>query len=360
MKRNRSHHTSSFAARAVTMKRCLIALYCAIFMGLSEASPVVNVYAWNGEIPKKLIQQFEKETGITVNFSTYDSNEILYAKLKSSRESIYDVILPSAYYVERMQKQHMLLKLDHTLLSNITNIDPFFTKNDYDSGNQYSVPMVWGSTGIFYNQTWAKKAPTQWSQLWDSQWKDQLLMLDDPREVFSIALMSLRYDPNDTNPKHIKEAYQKLLKLVPNIKLFASDGLTASMIDEDAIAGIAWNNDVYKAHIENKALRFVYPKEGFVIWVDCLAIPINPPHPTEAYQFINFILRASSSVQIAQNLGLAITNRAGKKQLSYEMRHNEVVYPSKKILTRGHIQRDVGEQAITLYNQYWQDLKLAF
>lgn len=324
------------------------------------ANKVVNIYAWSGEIPKKLIQQFEKETGIRVHFSTYDSNETLYAKLKSSKSSIYDVILPSGYYVERMRKQNMLTKLNHKQLSNIHNLDPFFTRNVYDIGNQYSIPLVWGTTGLFYNSKLAPKQPKRWDDLWQAQWKKQLLLLDDPREIFSVALMSLGFDANDTNPTHIQLAYEKLLQLVPNIKLFASDGVQAIMIDEDAPAGIMWNSDAYKAHKENPAIEFVYPKEGFVIWIDCLAIPKNPPHPKEAHAFINFMLKASSAAMIANDQGLAITNLAGKKLLSLPMQNNHMIYPLANTLKHGFVQQDVGEDVILLYNHYWQNLKLAF
>ncbi len=326
----------------------------------ATAAKVVNVYAWGGEIPRTVIQQFEKETGIRVNFSTYDSNETLYAKLKASRSSIYDVILPSAYFVERMKKQGMLTKLEHQQLPRLSNLSNRFQNNDYDKGNQYSVPLIWGATGIFYNHQHVKKPPMNWQQLWDPRWKNRLMLLDDSREVFAVALLSLGYKPNDDNPDHIKEAYQHLLKLIPNIKLFASDNIQSIMIDEDATTGMAWNGDAYKAHQENPQIEFIYPENGFVIWVDCLAIPKNPPHPEAAYQFINYMLKASSSVQIALKEGHAITNQAGINLLPEELKNNKTVYPPEHILQAGYFQRDVGEASLNLYNQYWQQLKLAF
>lgn len=325
-----------------------------------HANKVVNVYVWGGEIPKKVIQQFEHETGITVNFSTYDSNETMYAKLKASGKSIYDVILPSAYYVGRMQRQGMLTSLDQTRLPNLANLDERFSNNNYDPGNRYSVPLIWGATGIFFNRDFVKITPRTWSTLWQSRWRQQLMLLDDSREVFAIALMSLGFNPNDNDPKHIEAAYEHLLALVPNIKLFASDSIQAIMIDEDAIAGSAWNGDAFKAHAENNKIDFVYPNDGFVIWVDCLAMPLNPPHPDEAYQFINFMLQAETSAKIALAEGHAITNAKGRELLPKAISENKVVYPSAETLKRGHFQRDVGEETLALYNQYWQQLKLAF
>lgn len=324
------------------------------------ASPVVNVYVWGGELPKSLIQQFEHETGIKVNFSNYDSNEILYAKLKTGKQTIYDVILPSAYFVERMRKQGMLQVLDKSKLPNIQNVAKKFENNEYDPGNQYSIPIIWGVTGVFFNKQSIVSSPTSWSALWEKKWRHQLMLLDDSREVFAMALMSLGFSPNDSNPEHIKLAYEHLLKLIPNIKLFASDSVQAIIIDEDAAIGSAWNGDVYKANLENKAIRFVYPKEGFVIWVDCLAIPKNPPHPKEALAFINFILKPESSRQIALKEGHAITNAKGVDLLPLAIKNNPIIYPSEKIVEKGYFQRDLDEETLTLYNYYWEQLKLAF
>jgi spermidine/putrescine transport system substrate-binding protein len=328
--------------------------------GTSLAGRVVNVYVWGGEIPKVVLHQFERETGIKVNFSTYDSNETLYAKLRVSGKSIYDVILPSSYFVERMRQQELLTRLDRKKLPNLIHLDKKFSNSEYDPGNQYSVPLTWGATGIFFNKSLVANPPKTWRDLWQTHWRDQLMVLDDPRELFAIALLSLGFDPNDRAPEHIKAAYNYLLNLVPNIKLFASDSIQAIMIDDDAQAGFAWNGDVVKARQENNQVDFVLPNEGFMIWVDCLAIPINPPHPQEAYEFVNFLLKPESAVDIALVEGYAITNAKGWDQLPKQVRTNTIAYPPEEVLKHGYVQRDLGEDKLALYNQYWQQLKLAF
>ena len=342
------------------MKRWFILLLCCMLSHSIWANKVVNVYAWGGEIPKRVIQDFERETGIHVNFSTYDSNEILYAKLRSSQQSIYDVILPSAYFVERMKKQGMLTPIQPHKLSHIQNIDEPFKSNAYDPGNQYSIPLVWGATGIFYNQRLIKHPPKTWSALWNKHFRGKLMLPDDSREVFSMALMASKYSPNDSNPKHIEAAYRQLLALIPNIKLFASDGIQAMIIDEDAIVGAAWNGDAFKAHAENQTIQFIYPDDGFVIWIDCLAIPRNPPHPNEAYQFIDYMLKADTAARIALQEGHAITNRPGIALLPDAIRNNPNIYPSPTVLKRGHVQQDISNETLALYNQYWLAFKLDF
>ena len=326
----------------------------------AQAGKIVNIYVWGGEIPAEVIDEFERTTGINVNFSTYDNNETMYAKLKAGGQGIYDVIMPSAYFVERMKKQGMLAKLDKQRLPNLANLASQFINNNFDRDNHYSVPLIWGATGIFYNQALVTKVPAKWQDLWQSHWRGKLLMLNDSREVFAIALMSLGFPPNDSNPAHIKQAYEHLLKLIANIKLFASESVQAIIIDEDAIAGGVWNGDAFKAQIENKNILFKYPQEGFVMWVDCLSIPLNAPHPVEAYKFINFLLTPAISALIAQIEGYAITNAKGQALLPPAIHNNKLLYPSPTQLQRGHFQRDVGEETLLLYNQYWQRLKLVF
>lgn len=341
------------------MKKYFLITVLSLLSAVVQAKPVVNVYIWGGEIPKSLVHDFEQQTGIDVHFSTYDSNETLYAKLKASRSSIYDVVLPSAYFVERMRKQNMLTPLDHAQLPQLHHLLPQFRHHDYDQGNQYSVPLVWGITGLFYNQKNINPAPHAWKDLWDKRWRNQLMILDDARDVFAMGLMKIGYQPDDTNPRHIHEAYEALLALLPNIKLFANEGIQANMIDEDANMGIAWNGDVNKARAENPTMQFVYPKEGFVLWIDCLAIPKNPPHLHEAYAFINFMLEPEHAVQIALQEGHALTNQGAIKKLPLSLQQNPLLYPPAHILEKAHVQRDLGEEIMALYNQYWQTLKLS-
>jgi spermidine/putrescine transport system substrate-binding protein len=342
------------------MNRCVLLFITYFFSSLLFANNVLNVYVWGGIIPKSVIRAFEKETGIHVNFSTYDSNETLFAKLRASPKPIYDIILPSAYYVERMKRQGMLSALKHAQLPNLKHLSKHFSDNDYDPLNHYSVPLVWGATGIFYNQHWIKTPPASWMDLWNPQWKNQLLLLDDSREVFALSLISLHRSPNEKRLPSLREAFLHLKHLTTNIKLFASESIQALLIDEDALIGSVWNGDAYKAHQENPAIQFVYPTEGFVVWVDCLAIPAHAPHPKEALAFINFLLNPNVAAMIATSEGHAITNRSGIALLPKHIRNNPMIYPSDETLKRSHVQQDVGDHAIRVYNQYWQALKLSF
>src|SRR3990167_1094753 len=325
----------------MTILRLWVFLIFFLALPAFAAENVVNVYTWSGVIPDSVIQQFEKETGIKVNFSTFDSNEIMYAKLRAGKNPGYDIIEPSSYYIDRMRRQEMLEKLDKHKLSNFKNINPIFLNQTYDPRSNYSFPFIWGITGIFVNQDYFNPHNiTRWSDLWDKKYADELLMLDDSREVFSMALRVLGYSVNDDNPEHIKEAYLKLKELVPNIKVFNSS-IISILIDDYLTIGMAWNGDLFKAKKENSRLEFIYPDDGFVIWVDNFAIPKNAPHTENAYKFLNFMLRADVAKAVALDNSFPTANLAAQKLLPNDVKNNPTIYPSPTVLRRGEFQKDI-------------------
>ena len=330
------------------------------FPFISFAQPkTLNIYAYTGEIPDFVVQQFEKETGIKVNFSTYENNEMMYAKLRAARTS-YDIIMPSGYFIDRMRKKNMLEELDKTKLSNWKNLNPAFLHPAYDVKTEYSVPFIWGITGIFVNdQYYSPSTITTWKNLWENRFNDQLLMLDDTREIFSIALMTLHYPVNDQDKMHLKAAFLKAKSLMKNIKVFSTDTVVSIIIDEDVSAGVAWNGDVFKASQENPHIKFIFPKDGFIIWVDNFSIPKNAPHKEEAYTFINFILRPDIAKNIALATSYPIANLAGQELLPPEIRNNPMIYPPKNILQRGYFQTDLSDETLALYEKYWEELKMS-
>ncbi len=320
---------------------------------------VVNVYGWAGEIPDSIIQQFEKETGIKVNFSTYENNEIMYAKLRVTKNPGYDVILPYSSFVDRMRKQGSLEPLDKAKLPNFKNLNPVFLNQPFDPKSEYSVPFLWGITGIFVNTEYhdAKKIK-RWNNLWRRDYRNQLMLLDDMRDVFSMSLISLGYSCNDQNPEHIKAAFEKLQDLMKNVKVFSSDTITSTMIDEDATIGMAWNGDVFKASHENPHIVFIYPEEGFSMWVDNLSILKSAPHKDAAHAFINFLLRADIAEKVSIISGYPTANLAGQKLLPKDMRDNQIIYPSKETMKHGEFALDISEEALAIYERYWEQLKL--
>lgn len=344
----------------MTIKYLLVILLFLLAMQPVAASDnILNLYTWEGYIPKTVLREFEQETGIRVNHSTYVSNEVLYAKLIANPGVSYDVIMPSSYFVNRMIQQGLLQKLDRKKLLHLKNISSGFLNKEHDPHNEYSIPFLWNATGIAINTKYHNPHTVQaWSDLWRPQYRDQLLMLDDPREIFAVALLTMGYSVNERNPKHIAQAFNKLKNLMKNIKLFNTDAQRSIYLDEDITLGMGWNGDIYLAREENSALQFIYPKEGYVATLDCMGIPKEAKHVEQAYLFLDFILRPEIAKQISIYSGFSTTNSAAKALLPDKMRQDKMLYPDSEILARGQLLIDVGQKAATLYEKYFEWLKL--
>lgn len=331
-----------------------------LFLSFSanSAENILNLYGWSGYLPTEIANQFEKETGVHINYTSYDSNETMYAKLKADPNVGYDLVIPSTYFIDRMWQQGMLQKLDKSKLINLKNLNPELMNKNYDPHNAYSIPYVWGTTAIVVNQKYIDPSSVKnWDDFWQSRFKDQLLLLDDTREIFSMALMALGYSANETNPDHIKQAYYKLQQLMPNVKLFNDEAIQNIYIDEDAIVGMGWSGEIFQATQENSNIRYIYPKEGFVLWIDNLAIPVGAKHIENAYKFINFVLRADVAKKMSMITGYPTPNLAAFKLLPPEIQHNPIIYPDAKTLSRSQLQTDVGAAAV-LYEKYMELLKI--
>ena len=257
-----------------------------------SAAEKVYVYNWTEYIPEAVLQQFTKETKIKVIYTTYDSNETMYAKLKLVRGEGYDVVFPSTYFVNKMSREGMLQPLDHSLIPNIGELDSAVLDKEFDPGNVYSVPYMWGSTGIAVNTDIIDAAlVTSWRDLWSSEYKGQLLLQDDMREVFHMALKINGHSSNTRDPKEIEAAYNLLKELMPNVLLFNSDSPRLPYLAGEVNVGMIWNGEAWMAQQENKAITYVYPSEGANFWIDSFVVPKGANNVENAHKFIAFMLR---------------------------------------------------------------------
>jgi len=341
------------------MRKILFAsllLLCSGFAVAAEKATLV-LYNWSEYLPKKVLRQFTKETGIPVRYSTYDSNEAMYAKVKTVKGVGYDLLVPSTYYVDRMRREGLLQKIDKARLSNFSHLNPRLLNQPYDPNNDYSIPYLWGTTGIGYN---ANQIPagslTSWANLWDPAYKNKLLLLNDMREVFSMGLRTLGYPINTTDENQIRAAYEKLTELMPNVRVFDSESPKTKFLAGEVVAGMLWNGEVFQASQENPNIQYVYPKEGATMWVDSLVISAGARNIDAAHQFIDFVLRPEIAKQINEEVGYSSPNLAAIQLLPEKMRNNPAVYPSEEDLKNAEFQTDVGE-ALSIYDRYWQRLK---
>ncbi|MET0355192.1 MAG: extracellular solute-binding protein [Cellvibrio sp.] len=322
------------------------------------AKQKVVVYNWTEYLPESALQAFTKETGIEVEYATYESNEAMYAKIKLLDGKGYDVVVPSTFYVEKMRKEGLLQKLDKEKLKNISNLDPALLNKSYDPNNEHSLPYLVSATGIAINGKVVDATKiTKWADLWKPEYAGKIELMDEMRDNFYIGLRLCGFQNNSTNEAEIKCAYEKLKELLPSVKTFNSDAPKVPLIQGNVSIGAIWNGEAYKASLELENVQFVYPEEGAAFAIDSFVIPKGAANVDAAHKFIDFMLRAESAKAAIEDLGYTAPNLAGQALLDEKLRSNKTVFPSKEDFEKGSIHADVGDEVLAIYAKYWDMLK---
>ena len=302
-----------------------------------------TVYFYNcGDyIDEDLLAKFTKETGIKVDYSTYDTNEIMYQKLKSTPGS-YDLVIPSDYMIEKMIKEDMVEKLDFNNIPNYEYIDDTYKNLSYDPNNEYSVPYMWGTIGIIYDPAVVTEPVTSWDILWNTKYSGkQVIMFDSMRDTIAIGLDKLGYSINSTNPDEIAAATDELVKQKQTMDpLYYVDEVKDKMINGEAALATVWSGDAAYIMSENPELKYVIPEEGSNKWFDAMVIPKGSKNKENAEKLINFLTDPENSKQNVDYIGYSTPNKA-----TYEMLDDEVKksYPSKDVLDKCEIFVDLGD-----------------
>jgi spermidine/putrescine transport system substrate-binding protein len=339
------------------MRGLLLMLLLALPLAGATTPAEVRFFNWSDYLPEEVLERFTAETGIAVRYSTYDSNEGLYAKLKLLGGKGYDLIVPSTYFVDRMGREGLLLPLDRRQLPNIRHLDRHHLDKPFDPGNRYSLPYLWGTTGIAFDSRRFDPASIQsWADLWRPEFRESLLLSNDVREVFHIGLRVLGFSGNTTDADQIRRAYERLRQLLPNVRVFNSDAPLVLFTTGEIDIGMMWSGNAYRAQLENPALVYRCPREGCGLWMDNLAIPVGAANPEGAHRLIDFLLRPDIARLIAEKTRYASPNAAAVRQLPDNIRNNPIMYPPAEILEQGEYGTDVGP-AVTLYAEYWERLK---
>jgi spermidine/putrescine transport system substrate-binding protein len=316
----------------------------------------VIVYNWSEYIPEEALAKFTEETGIKVEYSTYDSNEVMYLKLKILRGRGYDVVFPSTYLVSRMRDEGLIQPLNHKLLDNMKHLDSRLMNRPYDSGNRYSIPYLWGTTGLGVNRSLLKEEKiNSWGDLWHKKWRDKIIMLDDMREVFHIALKINGHSTNTQNPDEIRAAYESLRSLMPNVKKFSGNPKEELESNNSPIA-LIFNGDLAIAKESNDAFEYIYPTEGTTTWLDSFVVPARAQNVRNAHAFINFMLRPEIAAMTAKEMGYATPNLVGKSLLPDETRQNPIIFQPPEKMSQSEYQKDI-RSVNRLYLLYWNRLK---
>lgn len=315
------------------------------------------IYNWGDYIDPDLLTKFTKETGIKVQYETFDSNEAMYTKVKQGGTT-YDILVPSDYMINKMIQEKLLVKLDKSQLKGLDNISPQFLGKSFDPKNDYSVPYFWGTIGIVYNEKLVKKAPQHWSDLWDKSYANDILLVDGAREVMGFGLNSLGYSLNTTEMSQLNQAKEKLTQLTPNVKAIVGDELKKYMIQGDAAIGVTFSGEASEMLSNNEDLRYVVPSEGSNLWFDNLVIPKTVKHKKEAYAFINFMLRPENAAQNAEYIGYATPNSKAKELLPEEVTSDTAFYPTAETMKNLEVYDNLGQYWLGVYNDLYLQVKM--
>ncbi|MBR3319604.1 spermidine/putrescine ABC transporter substrate-binding protein [Candidatus Saccharibacteria bacterium] len=306
----------------------------------------LNVLNWTSYIPNEVINNFEKEYGIKVNYGTYSSNEELLAKLTSSREGTYDLVFPSDYMVDLMISRNLLEPLDLKKLQNVNNLNTLFLGQSYDSDNSYSLPFLLATTVFIYDSTKIDRL-TSYKDLQNPELENDIVMLDDQRIVIGAMLNACGYNMNDVHEDHLESSLEFFNKIKPNIKAFDSDSPKTFFITKEVDAGLVWNAEAILAREENPELKISYPAEGFTLSMDNYTIVKGAKNIESAYLFIDYLLRPEVAQMIVDEYPYISTNKYVESLPEIEL---------KQILANGSYVENVGSD-IKKFDKLWAKYK---
>ncbi|AFV76297.1 spermidine/putrescine ABC transporter substrate-binding protein [Thermus oshimai] len=313
---------------------------------------------WADYIPEELVQKFEAETGAKVVLDTFESPEAMLAKLKAGADREFSLVVAPDYYVLQMAREDLLAPLDKGRLKNLAHLDPFFQDPPYDPGLQYSVPYLWGTTGLAYREDLVTGPVDSYAVFFDPEKAvGPFLLLDEMRETVGAALKYLGYSVNATDPKALEEAKALLLSAKARSVGFAG-GIEAlnRLLAGDAAVTLAYSGDVLQARQEDARLRYAIPKEGGTLWTDAMVVLKRGPAQDLAYRFIDFLLEPENAAALAEYTRYATPVAAAIPLLPEEMRQDPVVFPPEEVRSKLEYLKDLGPD-IALFDQVWTEVK---
>ena len=316
------------------------------------------IYTWAGYTDNELLEQFRQETGIEVVADVFDSNEVMLAKIQASGGGGYSIIYPSEYMVINMVQLGILRKLDHSRIKGLDQLFPNFRSPGYDPGNQYSVPLSWGTTGLVYNPNKLAQLPKDWDYLWENgqEISKRVTLPNDVREVMGATLSSLGYSYNSTDYKEIKQAYEKLVELKPTIASLNSDAWRTQILSGDLFMAMCYSSDATEVIDVNEELEYIVPDSGSSVWIDTLVIPSTAPNPEGAYAWINFMLKPEVAARICQRLYFSVPSQAAYKLLPEEVQNDYTLYPPESVIAKCEGLIPLEEEVSEIYDRFWTQL----
>jgi len=315
----------------------------------------VNVYIWTNYLPDEVVADFERRTGLDAQIDTYASNEALLEKLQSGVAD-YDVVVPSDYMLKILGPQGLLHPLDAARLPHRSSLDPRFLNQRFDPGNRWSLPYLWGTTGIGYDRRKAGEV-TSWGALFDPRHAGRILMLDDEREAFGAALRLDGRSINERDPRALERAAARLKAQKRLVRAYNSSDFANLLATGDVDLAQGYDGELAKVVAKDRGrLAYVVPREGGTLWIDNLAIPKNARHLAAAHAFIDYVLEPQVAARIVAGVRYASANRDALPLIPADVRADPAIYPPPAVLDRCELIEDLGATT-TLVDRLWMEVK---
>ena len=319
---------------------------------LPEMEKELHIANWSDYIAEDTVPKFEKETGIKVKYSTYESNEDLMAKLQVGVAG-YDIVVPTGYIVTVLAAQNKLFPLHKKYLSNWKNVAPIFLNPNFDPDNKMGVPWQWGTTGIAYRSDKVKPAPDSWGVFLDPKYKNKMTQMDDERDAIGAWLKFRGKSLNSSDAADLEQAKKDAIGAKGNLKAYVSAPVKGQLVAGDVWIAQLWNGDTAQAKVEKKEIEYVLPKEGGGLWTDSLIIPAAAPHKRAAHEFMNFIMRPEIAAGISE-----VTGYGTPIAPAMALMKNPIQYPTAEERARLEYQKDLGAAA-QAWDKLWTEIKSA-
>ena len=342
--------------------------------GAPGGAKVLNLYIWSDYLAPNTLADFEKQTGIKVHVSYFDTNETLETRLLAGNSG-FDIVVPTASYFERQIKAGVYLSLDKSKLPNLKNMDPQLMAKVawHDPDNAHGVIYTWGTNGIGYNEKMIKQlmpdAPLDsWRLAFDPTVASKIAtcgisVLDSSAEMMRAVLNYLGRDPNSQKPADLADAEATLLKIRPYIRNINSSEYIEALANGDLCVAVGYNGDVLqardRAHDANKGIEIKYmvPKEGSILWFDMLAIPKDAPDPDSAYAFMNYIMTPQVSADISNFKRYATANSAAQPLVLPAVLNDPGIYPPPDVRQKLAVQLSDTPDQTRAITRMWQKFK---
>ena len=325
----------------------------------------VYVYNWGEYIDPETIRIFQEETGIKVIYDEFETNETMYPKVAAG-SSVYDVICPSDYMIQKMIDNDLLQELDFDNMPNArANIGAQYYEQAtaFDPGNRYCVPYCWGTVGILYNTTMVEEPVTSWSILWDEKYKDNILMQDSVRDAFMVALKKDNASMNTLDAAQLEAAKESLILQKPLVQAYVVDQVRDKMIGGEAAVGVIYSGEMLYIQEEvanlglDYTLEYVLPEEGTNLWLDSWVIPKNAKNKENAEKWIDFLCRPEIAKANFEYITYPTPNKGAFDLLDEELQNNQSVFPDTESLVNCEVFRYLGDEVDGIYNDLWKEVK---